>query len=112
MKFIIHEIKLWFKKKNSTPKSYELKPNKVNVITGDATTGKTSFWSIIDYCLMANKTNIANSINEKVSWYGIRFTINDKKISIARKATQKDIVLPDVYFGMGNYRIRHKLILK
>lgn len=43
MKFIIHEIKLWFKKKNSTPKSYELKPNKVNVITGDATTGKTSF---------------------------------------------------------------------
>ena len=101
MKFIIHEIKLWFKKKNSTPKSYELKPNKVNVITGDATTGKTSFWSIIDYCLMANKTNIANSINEKVSWYGIRFTINDKKISIARKATQKDIVSPDVYFGYG-----------
>lgn len=101
MKFIIHEIKLWFKEKNSTPKSYELKPNKVNVITGDATTGKTSFWSIIDYCLIANKTNIANSINEKVLWYGIRFTINDKEISIARKATQKDIVSSDVYFGYG-----------
>lgn len=101
MKFIIHEIKLWFRKKNSTPKSYELKPNKINVITGDATTGKTSFWSIIDYCLMANKTNIANSINEKVLWYGIRFTINNKEISIARKATQKDIVSSDVYFGYG-----------
>lgn len=101
MKFIMHEIKLWFKEKNSTPKSYELKPNKVNVITGDATTGKTSFWSIIDYCLIANKTNIANSINEKVLWYGIRFTINDKEISIARKATQKDIVSSDVYFGYG-----------
>lgn len=101
MKFIMHEIKLWFKEMNSTPKSYELKPNKVNVITGDATTGKTSFWSIIDYCLIANKTNIANSINEKVLWYGIRFTINDKEISIARKATQKDIVSSDVYFGYG-----------
>jgi hypothetical protein len=101
MKFIIHEIKLWFKGDNNISKSYELLPNKVNVVTGDATTGKTSFWSIIDYCLMANKTNIANSINEKVAWYGIRFTINENEISIARKATQKETVSSEVYFGYG-----------
>ena len=101
MKFIIHEIKLWFKGGNNISKSYELLPNKVNVVTGDATTGKTSFWSIIDYCLMANKTNIANSINEKVAWYGIRFTINNNEISIARKATQKETVSSEVYFGYG-----------
>ena len=101
MKFIIHEIKLWFKGGNNISKSYELLPNKVNVVTGDATTGKTSFWSIIDYCLMANKTNIANSINEKVAWYGIRFTINENEISIARKATQKETVSSEVYFGNG-----------
>lgn len=101
MKFIIHEIKLWFKGGDNISKSYELLPNKVNVVTGDATTGKTSFWSIIDYCLMANKTNIANSINEKVAWYGIRFTINENEISIARKATQKETVSSEVYFGYG-----------
>lgn len=101
MKFILHEIKLWFKGDNNISKSYELLPNKVNVVTGDATTGKTSFWSIIDYCLMANKTNIANSINEKVAWYGIRFTINENEISIARKATQKETVSSEVYFGYG-----------
>ena len=101
MKFIIHEIKLWFKGSNNISKSYELLPNKVNVVTGDATTGKTSFWSIIDYCLMANKTNIANSINEKVAWYGIRFTINNNEISIARKATQKETASSEVYFGYG-----------
>ena len=101
MKFIIHEIKLWFKGGNNISKSYKLLPNKVNVVTGDATTGKTSFWSIIDYCLMANKTNIANSINEKVAWYGIRFTINENEISIARKATQKETVSSEVYFGYG-----------
>ena len=101
MRFIIHEIKLWFKGDNNISKSYELLPNKVNVVTGDATTGKTSFWSIIDYCLMANKTNIANSINEKVAWYGIRFTINENEISIARKATQKETVSSEVYFGYG-----------
>lgn len=101
MKFIIHEIKLWFKGEETYPKSYELLPDKVNVITGDATTGKTSFWSIIDYCLMSGRTNIVNAINEKVSWYGIRFTINGKEISIVRKATQKDSASSTVCFNYG-----------
>lgn len=43
MKFTFYEIKLWFKDIETEPKSYQLLPNKVNVITGDATTGKTSF---------------------------------------------------------------------
>lgn len=101
MRFIIHEIKLWFKGTNKPAKRYELLPNKVNVVTGDATTGKTSFWSIIDYCLMANKTNIANSINEKIEWYGIRFTINNSEISIARKSPTKDTISSEVYFAYG-----------
>ena len=101
MRFILHEVKLWFKGKNTSPKSYELFPDRINVITGDATTGKTSFWSVIDYCLMSSKTNIVNAINEKVLWYGIRFTINGKEISIARKATQKDAASSEVYFSYG-----------
>jgi len=101
MKFILHEVKLWFKGENTSPKSYELFPDRINVITGDATTGKTSFWSIIDYCLMSGKTNIVNAINEKVSWYGIRFTINGKEISIARKSTQKDSASSEVCFSYG-----------
>ena len=61
MIFILHEIKLWFKDENSEPKSYNFLPNKINVISGDATTGKTSFWSIIDYCLLSGKMNIVNA---------------------------------------------------
>jgi hypothetical protein len=101
MKFILHEVKLWFKGEDSFSKSYELLPDRINVITGDATTGKTSFWSIIDYCLMSGRTNIANTINEKVSWYGIRFTINNKEIAIARKSPQMDVASPEVYFNYG-----------
>lgn len=102
MRFILHEVKLWFKKENSMPKSYEFMPNKVNVITGDATTGKTSFWRIIDYCLLSNKTMIANTIIENVSWFGIRFTINDKEISIARKSPTKGAIEADVFFNIGS----------
>lgn len=103
MKFILHEVKLWFKDKEATPESYNFLPNKINVVTGDATTGKTSFWSIIDYCLLSGKINIANTINEKVSWYGIRFTINEKEISIARRSPQIGGVSSEVFFDYGYF---------
>lgn len=102
MKFCLQEIKLWFNESKSNPKSYEFLPNKVNVITGDATTGKTSFWSIIDYCFLSNKVNIANKIVEKVSWFGIRFTINGKKISIARKTPMIGAVSSEVFYFEGS----------
>ncbi len=102
MKFILHEVKLWFKEKDSQPKSYVFLPNKINVITGDATTGKTSFWRIIDYCLLSNKPRIANTIAENVSWFGIRFTINEKEISIARKSPSKGAPISDVFFTSGS----------
>jgi len=102
MKFILHEIKLWFQKKDSKPKSYWFEPDKVNVITGDATTGKTSFWSIIDYCLLSGNVEIANTIYEKVLWFSIRFTINNKEISIARKTPINGAVSSDVYFNYGS----------
>lgn len=103
MRFIIHEIKLWFKDENYEPKSYEFLANKINVITGDATTGKTSFWSIIDYCLLSSKINVANTINDKVLWFGLRFTINNKVISIVRKTPLKGAVSSEVYFEYGDF---------
>lgn len=103
MKFTLHEIKLWFKDTEAEPKSYQLLPNKVNVITGDATTGKTSFWSIIDYCLLSGKVNIANTINDTVLWFGIHFSINDKEISIVRKTPTKGAVSSEVYFNWGSF---------
>ncbi len=101
MKFILHEIKLWFKDENAEPKSYLFLANKINVVTGDSTTGKTSFWNIIDYCLLSGKVTIANTIIEKVLWFGIHFTINHKKISIVRKTPINGAVSSEVYFDIG-----------
>jgi hypothetical protein len=108
MRFILHEIKLWFKDENSEPKSYEFLADKINVITGDATTGKTSFWSIIDYCLLSSKINVANTINDKVLWFGLRFTINNKVISIVRKTPFKGAVSAEVYFEYGDFPAKPK----
>ncbi|WP_291122164.1 DUF3732 domain-containing protein [Empedobacter sp. UBA7620] len=103
MRFILHEIKLWFKDENSEPKNYEFLPNKVNVITGDSTTGKTSFWNIIDYCLLSGKVTIPTEIIDKVMWFGIRFTINDKEITIVRKTPSNGSVSADVFFSLGSF---------
>jgi hypothetical protein len=103
MKFILHEIKLWFKDENTEPKSYQFLPDKVNVITGDATTGKSSFWSIIDYCLLSGDVNVANTINDKVLWFGIHFTIGEKEISIVRKTPSNGAVSSEVFFNWGSF---------
>nr|WP_315203582.1 DUF3732 domain-containing protein [uncultured Flavobacterium sp.] len=101
MKFMLHELKLWFKEENAQPKSYEFLPNKVNVITGDSTTGKTSFWNIIDYCLLSGKVTIPTEIIDKVLWFGIRFTVNEKEISIVRRTPSNGSVSSDVCFNLG-----------
>lgn len=103
MKFILHEVKLWFKVENTEPKSYLLLPDKINVITGDSTTGKTSFWNIIDYCLLSGKVTVANTINDKVLWFGIRFTINTKEICIVRKTPSNGAVSSEVFFNLGTF---------
>ncbi|QNR86756.1 DUF3732 domain-containing protein [Pedobacter riviphilus] len=103
MKFILHEIKLWFKDENTEPKNYQFLPNKVNVITGDSTTGKTSFWNIIDYCLLSGKVTVPTEIIDKVLWFGIRFTINGKEMSIVRKTPSNGSVSADVFFALGSF---------
>ncbi|MGV8964033.1 MAG: DUF3732 domain-containing protein [Candidatus Saccharimonadaceae bacterium] len=103
MKFILHEIKLWFKDENTEPKNYQFLPNKVNVITGNSTTGKTSFWNIIDYCLLSGKVTVPTEIIDKVLWFGIRFTINGKEMSIVRKTPSNGSVSADVFFALGSF---------
>lgn len=105
MKFILHEIKLWFKTEPVETKSYEFEPNKINVITGDATTGKSSFWSILDYCLLSGKVNIPNTIYEKVLWFGIRFTINNQEVSIVRKSPETGAISAELVLQLGKFPI-------
>lgn len=103
MKFILHEIKLWFKNRNAEPKSYDLLPNKINVITGGSTTGKTSFWNIIDYCLLSGKITIPTDIIDKVEWFGIRFTINNKEIVLIRRTPEQGAPSSSIYFDFGGF---------
>ncbi|KAF5038381.1 hypothetical protein DSECCO2_554890 [anaerobic digester metagenome] len=83
MKFCINKLILWLK--NGEIRTISFLNNKINVITGNSDTGKSSILDIVDYCLCSSKANIPNQhIGVNVLWYGINITINSKNFTIAR----------------------------
>ena len=103
MKFILHEIKLWFKDKTFDPKSYHFLPNKVNIITGESSTGKSTFLNILDYCLLSDQAKIATTITDAVEWFGINFSINNKNLYIARKSLNNGVPSIDLFLDRTSF---------
>ncbi len=101
MNFYIKHIRLWFGK-NFPPITYDFLPDKVNVITGDSSTGKSSVLRIIDYCLLSDTSNIVEDvINENVEWYGLSFSLEEKDYVIVRKAPNNEVQDKTIYFADG-----------
>lgn len=98
MKFHIKKIILWLE--NGRIRDIEFKPNKVNIITGDSSTGKTEILDIIDYCFFSSESKISESIvNENIRWYGVLFQINDKNYTISRKSLVQGQVSDEYFFS-------------
>lgn len=105
MNFYIKQIKLWFYH-HPDPKSYNFVPDKVNVVTGDSSTGKSSILRVIDYCLLSKESGIVDDvINENVSWYGMIFHLNGQDYSIARRSPQNGIVRNTIYWALGTSKL-------
>ncbi|MGK0271794.1 MAG: hypothetical protein ACI88H_002460 [Cocleimonas sp.] len=98
MKFYIKKIILWLN--NGKMRELAFEPNKVNVITGDSSTGKSEILDIIDYCFFASESKISESIvNENIAWYGVQFYINNKNYTVARKSLTEGKVNSEYYFS-------------
>lgn len=111
MKFYFDKIILWTK--NGNIRKLELKPNKINIITGESNTGKTTILNIIEYCFFASE-NIRipeRIINENTEWYGIRFYINGKLYTICRAALDSNGNPSDEYYFSGSGDIPQKPII-
>jgi len=98
MRFCINKIILWLK--SGEMRVIPFLNNKVNVITGNSDTGKSSVLDIIDYCLCSSKANIPNQhIGVNVLWYGINITINSKQYTIARGEVKNSISSSEYFFS-------------
>lgn len=102
MNFYIRQIKLWFKK-DVEPKTYKFEPNKINVITGNSSTGKSSILRIIDYCLLSERSTIVEDvINQNVKWYGLAFSLNNVDYVIARINPNNEKPEQKMFFSEGS----------
>lgn len=102
MNLYIASIKLWFKGvRENTERSitYSFEPNRINVITGDSSTGKSSILDIIDYLLLSdNPTIVENIINENVEYYGMNIFLEERSYILMRKAPHLGQGTQDVYW--------------
>lgn len=97
MNFYISKLYIWFSK-DVKPRILNFDNNKVNVITGSSSTGKSNIYSIIDYCLLSWHPNIVYPvINENAQWYGLEFCLNGELYAIARKKPTVDVIPPDLF---------------
>lgn len=99
MNFYIDKLLLWLK--NGDLETLQFRNDKINIITGNSKTGKTAILEIINYCFCGGPDTVVISdehIGENVSWYGIRFSINDKIYTIARGEISASGDFSDEYY--------------
>lgn len=89
--------------KNNQVRSIELRPNAVNIITGQSKTGKSSLLHIVDYCLGSKTCNIpAGVIRKHVDWYGVKIKNAENEFFIARRnPSHEQQSSEDIYFELG-----------
>ena len=98
MNFGFDSITLW--SKNGQQRGLEFARNRVNVLSGESHTGKSALLDIIDYCFLASSHKLPDSIiNENVSWYGLKFYVNDKTYVLARRSPRGNEVSDEYYFS-------------
>lgn len=86
MKLAILSIVLWPKKAGLKPRVIPFKEGKINVLTGQSMSGKSSLTWIVDYCLGSSKCSIpVGIIRESVEWFGLHLQLSDSQMVVARR---------------------------
>lgn len=101
MKFQILNIIVYGK--NGKVRSINLKPDAVNIVTGQSKTGKSALIHIVDYCLGRRECNIpAGVIRKHVEWYALKLQTSSGEVFIARRNPEqgKDSS-EDIYIEIG-----------
>lgn len=102
MKLAILKIVLWPKNDALPPRIIPFLPDKVNVITGESATGKSSLTAIIDYCLGSGKCAIpVGLIRDVTEWFGVHLKLANTEMIVARRNPGDQQTTTDLYWIEG-----------
>lgn len=102
MKIAILKIILWPKDIEQNPRVISFFPGKINIITGESASGKSTLTSIIDYCLGSGKCSIpVGLIRDVTSWFGLHLQLANTEMIIARRNPEDQQTTSDLYWAEG-----------
>jgi len=102
MKIAILKIVLWPKDTEQSPRVISFFPGKINIITGESASGKSTLTSIIDYCLGSGKCSIpVGLIRDVTSWFGLHLQLANIEMIIARRNPEDQQTTSDLYWAEG-----------
>lgn len=103
MKLFIKKLILWPRNHRLNPREITFSVDKINIITGESGTGKSSIAAIIDYCLGSGKCSIpVGRIREKCEWYGLLLGLEHGEMLIARHDPDEQQTTGDMYINEGS----------
>lgn len=98
MQFKLSNIILWPKNIEKNPVNIEFELDKINVITGGSSRGKSALLAIVDYCLCSSISRIpTRTIRDKTAWFGIVIQLENRKILLAREEPGESHVSNKMY---------------
>ena len=102
MKLAILKIILWPKDLKHSPRVIHFAPGKINIISGESGTGKSTLTWIIDYCLGSEKCSIpVGLIRDVTGWFGLHLKLANTEMIVARRNPEGQQTTTDIYWSEG-----------
>lgn len=102
MKLFIHSVIVWPEDVELQPRVVPFDVDKVSIITGWSSTGKSSILDIINYVLGARTCSIpVGYIRDLASWYGLEIETSVGRMRIARPKPEARQVSEDIWLQQG-----------
>lgn len=102
MQLTILKIVLWPKDTALRPRVIPFEPGKINVISGESGTGKSTLTWIVDYCLGSDKCSIpVGLIRDLAAWFGLHLKLANTEMIVARRNPEGQQATTDLYWNEG-----------
>jgi len=102
LQLTILKIILWPKNTDLRPRVVPFEPGKINVISGENGTGKSTLTWIVDYCLGSEKCSIpVGLIRDLTGWFGLHLKLANTEMIIARRNPEDQQSTTDLYWNEG-----------